>query len=126
MPFRPSATSSKSEREAADGGYFGRLASARYVLLTTFEPDGTQESPAACTCRSRPLPTVWPVVRMCLAWSRTSPDWPGRESGSRRPRPHLAEHLGTDRRARSTSRLVKTAPSGIWPQFRESTGTGHR
>ncbi len=44
MPYRPPVSDSSSEREAADGGYFGPLAWARYVLLTTFEPDGTHVS----------------------------------------------------------------------------------
>jgi PPOX class probable F420-dependent enzyme len=39
MPDRQSATESTYQHEAADG-YFGPLASAKYMRLTTFKPDG--------------------------------------------------------------------------------------
>jgi uncharacterized protein len=40
MADRTSATGSSYQREAADGGDFAALAPARYMLLTTFKPDG--------------------------------------------------------------------------------------
>jgi uncharacterized protein len=40
MADRTSATGSSHQREAADGGDFAALAPARYMLLTTFKPDG--------------------------------------------------------------------------------------
>jgi uncharacterized protein len=39
MPDRQSATESSYRQEAADG-YFGHLAPAKYMRLTTFNPDG--------------------------------------------------------------------------------------
>ncbi len=39
MSDRRSATQSRYQQEAADG-FFGPLASARYMRLTTFKPDG--------------------------------------------------------------------------------------
>jgi uncharacterized protein len=39
MPDRRSATQGSYQQEAADG-FFGPLASARYMRLTTFKPDG--------------------------------------------------------------------------------------
>lgn len=38
------ATRGSRQEEAVDGGYFAPLASARYMLLTTFKPDGGQAS----------------------------------------------------------------------------------
>ena len=40
MADRTSAAGSSYQREAADGGDFAALAPARYMLLTTFKPDG--------------------------------------------------------------------------------------
>ena len=39
MPDRQSATQGGNQQEATDG-YFGPLRSAKYMLLTTFKPDG--------------------------------------------------------------------------------------
>jgi uncharacterized protein len=39
MPDRRSATGGGGQQEAADG-YFGPLGPARYMLITTFQPDG--------------------------------------------------------------------------------------
>jgi len=36
-----SPATDSSHQDAADSGYFARLAPARYVLLATFKPDGT-------------------------------------------------------------------------------------
>lgn len=47
MPDRPSAAHSTGQDEDADG-YFAPLASARYLLLTTFTPAGI---PASATVR---------------------------------------------------------------------------
>lgn len=44
MADRTSATSSGYQPEAADGGDFAALAPARYMLLTTFKPDGVPRS----------------------------------------------------------------------------------
>ena len=46
MSDRPSATESSYQEDAADGGYFAPLASAKYMLLTTFKPDGIPVSAA--------------------------------------------------------------------------------
>jgi PPOX class probable F420-dependent enzyme len=43
---RPSATESSYHEDAAGGGYFASLASAKYLLLTTFKPDGIPVSAA--------------------------------------------------------------------------------
>jgi len=40
MPDRPRATNGSDRQEAADGGCFAPLASARYLRLTTFKRDG--------------------------------------------------------------------------------------
>jgi PPOX class probable F420-dependent enzyme len=39
MSDRPSPTESSYQEDAADGGYFAPLASAKSMLLTTFKPD---------------------------------------------------------------------------------------
>lgn len=46
MSDRPSATESSYQEDAAYGGYFAPLASAKYMLLTTFKPDGIPVSAA--------------------------------------------------------------------------------
>lgn len=43
MPDRPLATKAGRQQESTVG-YFGPLRSAKYMLLTTFEPDGTPVS----------------------------------------------------------------------------------
>jgi len=40
MADRTSAIGSSYQREAADGGDFAALGAPRYMLLTTFKPDG--------------------------------------------------------------------------------------
>ena len=40
MPDHLSATESSYLEDAAGGGFFASLASAKYMLLTTFKPDG--------------------------------------------------------------------------------------
>jgi uncharacterized protein len=44
VPYRPSTADSGFQHETTDGDYFASLASARYMLLTTFKPDGTHIS----------------------------------------------------------------------------------
>ncbi len=46
MSDRPSATESSYQEDAAGGGYFAPLALAKYMLLTTFKPDGIPVSAA--------------------------------------------------------------------------------
>jgi uncharacterized protein len=41
MSDRLSAVQTSDQQEAAGGGYFSPLARARYMLLTTFKPNGT-------------------------------------------------------------------------------------
>jgi PPOX class probable F420-dependent enzyme len=41
MSDRPSAVQTSYQHEAAGGGYFAPLASAKYLLLITFKPTGT-------------------------------------------------------------------------------------
>jgi len=48
MPDRPRATDGSDRQDAADGGYLTPVASARYLRLTTFKPDGP---PVSATVR---------------------------------------------------------------------------
>lgn len=44
MPHRTSGAENSYQEDSADSGYFASLASARHMMLTTFHPDGRQES----------------------------------------------------------------------------------
>ncbi len=46
MSGQPSAAASTYQQQAASSGYFAPLARARYMLLTTFKPDGIPVSTA--------------------------------------------------------------------------------
>lgn len=62
--YRTSATGGSPRQEAVGRGYFAPLATARYLLLTTFNPDGAQVS--------APVPGLVGGDRVYFrAWSRS-------------------------------------------------------
>lgn len=44
MPDRTPAAESSYQEDSADSGYFASLSPVRHMMLTTFQPDGKQES----------------------------------------------------------------------------------